>query len=114
MHSLRFLISVSYTHLDVYKRQSLNTVGDEIVDGLWNIGPRSTRPLALYDGLRVDYSLKRLMHYSGTDWQDFQPWILFTNYARYVDEFVRWAAEEIKRPDTPYYKFCLLYTSRCV
>ncbi len=83
---------------------SLNTVGDEIVDGLWNIGPRSTRPLALYDGLRVDYSLKRLMHYSGTDWQDFQPWILFTNYARYVDEFVRWAAEEIKRPDTPYYK----------
>lgn len=83
---------------------SLNTVGDEIVDGLWNIGPENTRPLALYDALRTDYSLKRLLHYSGTNWQDFQPWILFTNYARYVDEFVRWATEEIKKPNTPYYK----------
>lgn len=83
---------------------SLNTVGDEIVDGLWNIHSTDERPLALYDGLRVDYSLKRLVHYSGTDWQDFQPWILFTNYARYVDEFVRWSAEQIKSETSPYYK----------
>lgn len=83
---------------------SLNTVGDEIVDGLWDIKGQDTRPLALYDGLRVDYSLKRLVHYSGTDWQAFQPWILFTNYARYVDEFVRWAAQEIMRPDAIYHK----------
>jgi AMP nucleosidase len=46
--------------------------------------------------LRVDYSLKRLTHYSGTEWRAFQPWILFTNYARYVDEFVRWAIEQIR------------------
>ena len=82
----------------------LNAVGDEIVDGLWNLGGNNIRPLSLYDGLRTDYSLKRLLHYTGTDWRNFQPWILFTNYARYVDEFVKWAAEEIKRPDTPYYK----------
>lgn len=83
---------------------SLDSVGDEVVDGLWDLGDDDTRPLGLYDALRVDYSLKRLMHYSGTDWQNFQPWILFTNYARYVDEFVKWAAEEIQKPDTPYYK----------
>ncbi|KAF0184771.1 MAG: AMP nucleosidase [Hyphomonadaceae bacterium] len=83
---------------------TLDSVGDEIVDGLWDFGHDDSRPLGLYDALRVDYSLKRLMHYSGTDWQAFQPWILFTNYARYVDEFVLWAANEIQYPDSPYYK----------
>jgi AMP nucleosidase len=73
----------------------LSEVGDEIVDGEFDVVPGLPRPLALYDGLRVDYSLKRLTHYSGTDWKAFQPWILFTNYARYVDEFVRWAISQI-------------------
>jgi AMP nucleosidase len=73
----------------------LSEVGDEIVDGEFDVMPGLPRPLALYDGLRVDYSLKRLTHYTGTDWKAFQPWILFTNYARYVDEFVRWAIAQI-------------------
>jgi AMP nucleosidase len=73
----------------------LSEVGDEIVDGEFDVLPGLPRPLALYDGLRVDYSLKRLTHYTGTDWRAFQPWILFTNYARYVDEFVRWAIAQI-------------------
>lgn len=73
----------------------LSEVGDEIVDGEFDVTPGLPRPLALYDGLRVDYSLKRLTHYTGTDWKAFQPWILFTNYARYVDEFVRWAIAQI-------------------
>jgi AMP nucleosidase len=73
----------------------LSEVGDEIVDGEFDVMPGLPRPLALYDGLRVDYSLKRLTHYTGTDWRAFQPWILFTNYARYVDEFVRWAIAQI-------------------
>jgi AMP nucleosidase len=73
----------------------LTEVGDEIVDGEFDVMPGLPRPLALYDGLRVDYSLKRLTHYTGTDWKAFQPWILFTNYARYVDEFVRWAIGQI-------------------
>ena len=29
------------------------------------------------------------MHYTGTDWRDIQPWILLTNYQRYVDQFVQ-------------------------
>jgi AMP nucleosidase len=74
----------------------LSAVGDEVVDGEWDVVPGEPRPLALYDGLRIDYSLKRLVHYTGTDWKAFQPWILFTNYARYVDEFVRWGIEQIR------------------
>ncbi len=50
----------------------------------------------MFDAPRIDYSLKRIEHYTGAPWADVQPWILFTNYQRYVDEFVRWAAEGVK------------------
>ena len=68
----------------------LSAVGDEIADGLWAPEePGGARPLALFDAVRVDYSLRRLVHYTGSDWRDVQPWILLTNYHRYVDQFVR-------------------------
>jgi AMP nucleosidase len=70
-------------------------IGDEIADGFWDAGLNETRPLALFDGLRTDFSLARLAHYSGTPAEHFQPYILFTNYHRYVDEFVRWGCEQI-------------------
>jgi AMP nucleosidase len=79
----------------------LTAVGDEIVDGEYSADAAGVRPLALYDGLRMDYSLKRLVHYTGTDWRAFQPWVLFTNYARYVDEFVRWSIDQL-RGEGPY------------
>ena len=46
------------------------------------------RPLALFDGPRTDFSLARLQHYTGTPAEHFQHFVLFTNYVRYVDEFV--------------------------
>ncbi|GJD47941.1 AMP nucleosidase [Methylobacterium crusticola] len=67
----------------------LSSVGDEIADGLWLEKGDEPRPLALFDGPRVDYSLRRLVHYTGADWRQLQPWILLTNYHRYVDQFVR-------------------------
>ncbi len=67
----------------------LSSVGDEIADGLWLDADDEVRPLALFDGPRVDYSLRRLVHYTGADWRQIQPWILLTNYHRYVDQFVR-------------------------
>ncbi len=69
-------------------------IGDEIADGLW-ISTDDTRPLALFDALRTDFSLARLRHYTGTPVEHFQQYILFTNYHRYVDEFVRWAVEQL-------------------
>ncbi|MUP44009.1 AMP nucleosidase, partial [Gramella aestuarii] len=41
------------------------------------------------DAARVDFSLRRLVHYTGSDWRHVQPWILLTNYHRYVDQFIR-------------------------
>ena len=75
-------------------------IGDEISDGLFD--PSEDFPLAQFDGLRTDFSLARLRHYTGTPVEAVQSYILFTNYNRYVDEFVRWAAAELKKPDSPY------------
>ncbi|WNO52739.1 AMP nucleosidase [Stakelama saccharophila] len=69
-------------------------IGDEIADGLWE-PDGEMRPLALFDGLRTDFSLARLRHYTGTPPEHTQRFVLFTNYHRYVDEFVRWACSQL-------------------
>ncbi len=79
----------------VFPYPLLSNVGDEIADGEWIEDSAGVKPLALFDAPRTDYSLRRLVHYTGTPWRDFQPWILFTNYNRYVDEFITWAIAEI-------------------
>ena len=45
-------------------------IGDEIADGLW-MSTDDTRPLALFDALRTDFSLARLRHYTGTPVEHF-------------------------------------------
>jgi len=73
----------------------LAMIGDELADGVENVGPEDITPLALFDGLRTDFSLARLAHYTGTSVEHFQRYILFTNYHRYVDEFVDWAGRQL-------------------
>jgi AMP nucleosidase len=80
----------------------LAEIGDEIADGLFLPDPGGDRPLALFDGLRTDFSLARLKHYTGTPAEHVQRYILFTNYHRYVDEFVGWACDELKREGSGY------------
>jgi len=70
-------------------------IGDEIADGTYRDLPDAARPLALFDGLRTDFSLARLRHYTGTPPEHVQRYILFTNYHRYIDEFVRWACGQL-------------------
>lgn len=78
----------------------LSQIGDENADGTFN--PVELFPLSHFDALRSDFSLARLKHYTGTPVEHFQSWVLFTNYTRYVDEFVRWACEQIADADSPY------------
>ena len=77
-------------------------IGDEIADGAWDMARSAARPLALFDGPRTDFSLARLRHYTGTAPEHFQHFVLFTNYARYVDEFVAFALAELRRPGSAY------------
>lgn len=78
----------------------LARIGDENADGLYQPGERF--PLSHFDALRTDFSLARLRHYTGTPVEHFQAYVLFTNYTRYVDEFVRWGCEQIADPASPY------------
>jgi AMP nucleosidase len=80
----------------------LASIGDEIADGFWSPDRSEGRPLTLFDGPRTDFSLARLTHYTGAPADTVQAYVLFTNYHRYVDEFVRWGAEELKRPGSIY------------
>jgi AMP nucleosidase len=74
-------------------------IGDELADGIEITAPGAPIPLALFDGLRTDFSLARLAHYTGTPPEHFQRFILFTNYHRYVDEFVDWAGQQLGSAD---------------
>jgi AMP nucleosidase len=74
-------------------------------DGTWQQRPGEPQPLALFTAARVDYSLHRLRHYTGTapDW--FQNFVLFTNYQFYIDEFLRLGHEEMVNPNSDYAAF---------
>ena len=85
-----------------FPSNELSHIGDEIADGVWDYSVRDARPLALFDGPRTDFSLARLKHYTGTESDHFQHFILFTNYVRYVDEFVRFGITELRREGSPY------------
>ncbi|GAA4039810.1 AMP nucleosidase [Parerythrobacter jejuensis] len=78
-----------------FPHTDLADIGDELADGIELDDPDDVIPLSLFDGLRTDFSLARLAHYTGTDVEHFQRFILFTNYHRYVDEFVDWAASQL-------------------
>lgn len=77
-------------------------IGDEVADGAWLTPQDAPRPLALFDGLRTDFSLARLAHYTGTPAEHTQQYVLFTNYHRYVDEFVRWACQQLRADGSRY------------
>jgi AMP nucleosidase len=74
---------------DLFDLPNLGAMDDGIANGTFEPGPGEARPLALFTAPRVDYSLHRLRHYSGTAPEHFQNFVLFTNYQFYIDEFVR-------------------------
>lgn len=80
----------------VFPSTDLSAATDSVADGLFDWGDSSDLPLALFDAARTDFSLKRIQHYTGSDWRHVQPWILLTNYHRYVDQFIRHGLERLR------------------
>jgi AMP nucleosidase len=77
-------------HFDV---PDLATMDDAIANETLQLPPGAPEPLALFRAARVDYSLRRLYHYTGTDPEHFQNFVIFTNYQFYIDAF----AELVRR-----------------
>jgi AMP nucleosidase len=72
---------------DLFDTPNLAQMDDAIVDGVMRRGAGTPEPLALFRAARIDYSLHRLYHYTGTDPEYFQNFAIFTNYQFYVDAF---------------------------
>jgi AMP nucleosidase len=90
---------------DLFDLPDLSTMDDGIANGTIRFEPGQALPLALFTASRVDYSLHRLRHYTGTVPEWFQNFVLFTNYQFYIDEFVKLGHEEMNRPDSEYIAF---------
>jgi len=90
---------------DVFDLPDLNAMDDGIANGTWEPRTGEPLPLALFTAPRVDYSLHRLRHYSGTAPEWFQHFVLFTNYQFYVDEFIRLGQAQMTLPDSAYSAF---------
>lgn len=75
----------------------LGTTDDDIANGRLAARAERANPLALFTAERVDYSLARLEHYTGTHAEHFQGFILLTNYQRYVDAFIDFGRDQVGR-----------------
>ncbi len=90
---------------DVFDLPDLAAMDDGIANGTHTPRPGEPQPLSLFTAPRVDYSLHRLRHYTGTAPHWFQNFVLFTNYQFYIDEFVRMGHEAMADPHSEYVAF---------
>ncbi len=88
---------------DVFDLPNLAAMDDGIANGTFEAAPGEAQPLSLFTAPRVDYSLQRLRHYTGTSPEHFQNFVMFTNYQFYIDEFVRLGHELMASPDSDGY-----------
>ena len=90
---------------DLFDLPNLAAMDDGIANGTFEPRPGEPSPLALFTAPRVDYSLHRLRHYTGTAPDHFQNFVLFTNYQFYIDEFIALGHREMAREDSAYDAF---------
>ena len=90
---------------DVFDLPDLAAMDDGIANGTYQARPGEPQPLALFTAPRVDYSLHRLRHYTGTGPEHFQNFVLFTNYQFYIDEFITLGHAAMKDPNSEYIAF---------
>lgn len=86
---------------DFFDVPDLDGMDDEIANGTYEAPPGGPAPLSLFTAPRVDLSLQRLRHYTGTSARHFQNFIIFTNYQFYVDEFIKFSRERMARALIP-------------
>ena len=89
---------------DAFDVPDLSTTNDDIVNG-YAVPQDGVSPLAPFTAQRVDYSLARLAHYTATNAEHFQNFVLFTNYQFYVAEFEAYARKMLDDPSSGYTSF---------
>lgn len=85
-----------WQHSNGFVLPNLTRIDDDVANGGYT--PNSMyKPISIFSGERVDYSLHRLHHYTGTSPEHFQGFVLLTNYQRYIDEFINFGIEQVKK-----------------
>ncbi len=90
---------------DLFDVPDLSNTDDEIANGTFITKSGDAYPLAAFTAPRIDYSLHRLAHYTATAPNHFQNFVIFTNYAFYIDEFCRIAKEYMQQEHKDYDSF---------
>ena len=90
---------------DVFDLPDLAAMDDGIANGTFEPRAGEPQPLSLFTAPRVDYSLHRLRHYTGTLPEHFQNFVLFTNYQFYIDEFIALGRAAMADPASDYVAF---------
>jgi AMP nucleosidase len=90
---------------DAFDVPDLATMDDAIADGTFELQPGAPEPLSLFRAARVDYSLRRLYHYTGTDPEYFQNFVIFTNYQFYVDAFAQLCQQRLQSGEAGFEAF---------
>lgn len=90
---------------DMFDVPDLAAMDDAIVNGTHAAMAGEPQPLALFRAARIDYSLHRLIHYTGTRPGHFQNFVIFTNYQFYIDAFIRLGKERMAAGDPVYDSF---------
>ncbi len=85
---------------ELFDTPDLSVMDDEIANAVYMPKPGAPRPLALFVAPRVDLSVLRLRHYTGTNAEHFQKFVIFTNYQFYIDEFIRIGQTLMTRADS--------------
>jgi len=79
----------------------LKYIDDQVVNGRGHYMDSTDMPLSFFSAPRVDFSLHRLQHYTATNPEHFQNFVLYTNYQFYIDEFVALAKALMQKTDDP-------------
>lgn len=90
---------------DLFDLPDLAAMDDGIANGTYQPHRGEALPLSLFTAPRVDYSLHRLRHYTGTAPEHFQNFVLFTNYQFYIDEFVKLGRSLMEDPGGDFESF---------
>ena len=99
------LSNIDMSLRDLFDVPDLGNTDDEIANGTFINEPGAPFPLAAFTATRIDYSLHRLSHYTATESEHFQNFVIFTNYAFYIDEFCRIAHQHMAEGHPDYEEF---------
>lgn len=85
----------------IFDQPDLEQMDDEVANGTYVPREGMPSPLALFNAPRVDLSIMRLRHYTGTAGRHFQNFVIYTNYQFYIDQFTRICRDIMAPTDDP-------------